>query len=102
MRAANGLGTEFKNWVITVSEKDHEKTDAVTVGQIRMRYEAQLESQIAELGRLIRKGYFERSKSETYLRDVIGETQTKLQNIEAMASTEVYFPFEQSAKELRQ
>ena len=66
--------------------------DRVTVGQIRKRFEATLESQIDTLNKLIRKGYHDLPGAETYLKGAIADTLTKMQNIDAMASTEVLFP----------
>ena len=71
---------------------DREKKDAVTIGAIRRRFEAQLESDLQTLCGLIRKGYQSRQEAEKYLNGAIAETLTKLQNIDAMASTEILFP----------
>lgn len=78
-------------------DQNRAKKDAVTVGQIRRRFEKQLEGQIVELARLIRDGYFSRPKAESFLSDSIGKTLTDLQNIDAMASTEVLFPADEQA-----
>ena len=69
-----------------------EAKDAVTIGKIRLRLEALLEDQIGCLGGIIRSGYFNRAKDEAFLNETIGETLTRLQNLDAMASTEVCFP----------
>jgi hypothetical protein len=66
--------------------------DAVTVGQIRKRYLNTLEDQIAQLANMIRAGYHKRPQAEKFLNEDIGRTLTSLQNIDAMASTEVLFP----------
>jgi hypothetical protein len=68
------------------------KRDVVTVGQLRARQLKQLEDQILTLNKLIRQGYSELPKAEQYLEEAIGKTLTTLQNIDALASTEVLFP----------
>jgi hypothetical protein len=72
--------------------RNREKKDAVTVGQIRKRYLATLESEISELANLIRKGYHNRGAAEKFLNENIGRTLTALDNLDAMASTEALFP----------
>lgn len=66
--------------------------DAVTIGKIRRRYNRVLDDQIDTLNKLIRQGYFKRPEAEKYLKETIGETLTKLQNIDAMASAELIAP----------
>jgi hypothetical protein len=59
--------------------------DDVTVGQIRKVMEEQLEIEITELSRLIRKGHNERHASEEYLSKIIGGTLTRLDNLHLVA-----------------
>lgn len=68
------------------------KLDAVTIGQVRARCLRQLESEIGTLNGMIREGYHNRPKAEKYLNEQIGETLTRLDNLNAFASTEVMFP----------
>ena len=75
-----------------MSEKERMARDAVTVGQIRARELGCLERQIVDLSNLIREGYFKRDAAKSLLDGPIGETLTRLQNLDAMAATEVLFP----------
>ena len=60
--------------------------DNITVGQIRNLINKQLEEKIQKLNGLIRAGYYKRAESEKYLNEEIGETLTRLQNLDSMAS----------------
>jgi hypothetical protein len=73
-------------------KNNKESKDAVTVGQIRKRMERQLDNDINTLNNLIRQGYFKLPEAEKHLKEVIANTLTRLQNLDAMASTEVLFP----------
>ena len=75
-----------------MNEEQRAKHDAVTVGQLRARQLEHLERQIAYLSKLIRAGYHKRDEAEALLKGPIGETLTRLQNLDAMAATEVLFP----------
>jgi hypothetical protein len=67
-------------------EENRKRRDAVTVGQIRQTHLATLESQIKELGDLIRKGFYNRHHAEAFLKDNIGQTLTTLDNVDSLAS----------------
>lgn len=75
-----------------MSEHNRAEKDAVTVGQIRARFTRTLDGQINTLAGMIRDGYFSLPKAEKFLKEEIGGTLTRLQNIDAMASTEVLCP----------
>jgi hypothetical protein len=78
-----------------MSEEERRRgLDAVTVGQIRKRYSHTLEMEIANLTRIIRQGYFKLPEAENYLKETIAKTLSAMQNIDAMASTEVLFQAE--------
>lgn len=72
--------------------KTQYERDKVTVGQLRARQLRLLETQIAQLGTMIRQGYHNRSKAEAFLKDDVGRTLTVLDNINSLASTEILFP----------
>lgn len=78
------------------TDTQREKKDAVTVGQIRKRHLGLLESHISTLGTMIRQGYFNLPEAEKFLMGPIAKTLTDLQNIDAMASTEVILPTKES------
>ncbi len=73
-------------------DKQQAQRDAVTIGQIRKRFNDMLESQIDVLSKLIRQGCYQ--QADKYLEEAIAKTLTDLQNINAMASTEILFPME--------
>jgi hypothetical protein len=78
-----------------MSEEERRRgLDAVTVGQIRKRCSDTLEIEIVHLSRLIRQGYYKLPEAETYLKETIAKTLSAMQNIDAMASTEVLFQAE--------
>ena len=77
-----------------MNEDDRRKErDKITVGQIRARQMSLLQKQINELASiLIDEGYHCIGKAESLLKGPITETLTRIQNVDALASTEVLFP----------
>lgn len=76
-------------------EQQQKQFDAVTVGHIRRRQEKMLDRQLSELSAIVRGGLFKLPEAEKFLKEQIGKTLEVIQNINALASTEVLFPEEQ-------
>lgn len=74
-----------------MDQQRREKLDAITVGAIRDNYLDRLDSQIHTLNGLIRRGGQHRMEAEKYLTETIGETLTKLDNIDSEAGLLLLF-----------
>jgi hypothetical protein len=82
---------------MTPDEKKLAELDAITVGQIRRRLNANLERQIVELAGMIRaSGCGGLHKAKEHMDGAIAGTLTQLQKLTAWATTEVMFPWDRT------
>jgi len=77
-----------------MAETQRDKRDAVTVGQIRKRLAAKLESELSTLNNLIRNDLDRNpiEKAASFLNGAIASTVAALARVDEMADMELRFP----------